>query len=163
MEDGDRGRAQDESAGPLVRFYLGQAPDDRGRIIDDICSWDDDRLEYVHDYIQWLFPLPSPSAAQLHSPVLTAAEIAAIRTDPRAVDTLRKATERMLRFYRETRWWLASHDHNHLRITRILRSLYLLLGPEEARSFHHAILGLHKAAGSPVNPRSLRFWEEAVG
>jgi hypothetical protein len=151
------------TAGPLHAFLAGVGRDGRGRLVDDVLGFSDSEMESVHDYIQWLFPLPSPSAAQPHSPVLTAAEIAAIRADPRAVDTLKKATERMLRFYRETRWWLTSHDHNHLRITRILRSLYLLLGAEEARRFHNTILGLHKAAGSPVNPRSLRFWEEAVG
>jgi hypothetical protein len=151
------------TAGPLHAFLAGVGQDGRGRLASDVLGFSDEEMEAVHDYIQWLFPLPTRSAAQPHSPVLTAAEIAAIGTDPRAADTLKKATERMLRFYRDTRWWLTSHDHNHLRITRILRSLRLLVGPEEARKFHHAILELHRAAGSPVNSRSLRFWEEAVG
>jgi hypothetical protein len=151
------------TAGPLHAFLAGVGRDGRNRLASDVLGFSDGELEAVHDYIQWLFPLSTRSAAQPHSPVLTAAEIAAIRTDPRAVDTLQKATERMLRFYRGTQWWLTSHDHNHLRITRILRSLCLLLGSEEARSFHYAILELHTAAGSPVNSRNLRFWEEAVG
>ena len=67
----------------------------------------------------------------------------------------------MLRFYGTTRWWLTGYDHNHLRITRIIHSLGLLLGPEEARRFHEAILALHEAAGSPVNARSLDYWAEA--
>ena len=151
------------TAGPLHAFLAGVGQDGRGRLVADVLGFSDEEAEAVHDYIQWLFPLPTRSAAQPHSPVLTAAEIVAIGTDPRAADTLKKATERMLRFYRATGWWLTSHDHNHLRITRILRSLTLLLGSEEARRFNHAILELHRAAGSPVNPRSLRFWEEAVG
>ena len=97
------------------------------------------------------------------SPVLTPDEIAAIRADPRAQATLARAADRMLAFYRDTRFWLVAFDHNHLRITRILQSLSLLLGSPAARSVHDAILRLHEAGGAPVNPTSLRYWREAVG
>jgi hypothetical protein len=129
----------------------------------DVLGFSDDELEAVHDYIQWLFPLPTRSAAQPHSPVLTSSEIEAIRSDVRAVATLKVATERMMRFYRETPWWLTSHDHNHLRITRILHSLRLLVGPNEAKDFYMAILALNEDAGAPVNTRSLHYWAEASG
>ena len=150
-------------AGPLHAFLTGVKRDGRGRLAADVLGFSNDELEAVHDYIQWLFPLPTRSAAQPHSPVLTSAEIEAIRTDVRAVATLKVATERMLRFYRETRWWLTSHDHNHLRITRILHSLRLLVGPEEAEAFYMAILALNEEAGAPVNTRSLHYWAEAAG
>ncbi|WP_312896993.1 opioid growth factor receptor-related protein [Microvirga soli] len=150
-------------AGPLHAFLAGVGQDGCGRLAADVLGFSNDELEAVHDYIQWLFPLPTRSAAQPHSPVLTSAEIEAIRTDVRAVATLKAATERMLQFYRETRWWLTSHDHNHLRITRILHSLRLLVGTEEAKAFHSAILTLHEAAGAPVNTRSLHYWAEAAG
>ena len=151
------------TAGPLHAFLAGVGRDGRGRLVADVLGFSDDEMEAVHDYIQWLFPLPTRSTAQPHSPVLTAAEIAAIRTDPRAGATLKAATERMLRFYRETRWWLTSHDHNHLRITRILHSLRLLVSSNEAKAFHKRILALHDAAGAPVNSRSLHYWAEAAG
>ena len=150
-------------AGPLHAFLAGVGRDGRGRLAGDVLGFSNDELEAVHDYIQWLFPLPTRSAAQPHSPVLTSAEIAAIRTDLRAVATLKAATERMLRFYQDTPSWLTSHDHNHLRITRILHSLQLLVGPDDARTFYRAILALHEAAGAPVNTRSLHYWEEAAG
>jgi hypothetical protein len=129
----------------------------------DVLSFSDRELETVHDYIQWLFPLLIRSAAQPHSPILTQAEIEAIRADPHAVETLKTASQRMLRFYRDTRWWVAPHDHNHLRITRILHSLKLLVGLAEAKAFYREILTLHEAAGAPVNDRSLRYWAEAAG
>ncbi|MCB8822938.1 opioid growth factor receptor-related protein [Microvirga rosea] len=128
----------------------------------DVLNLSDEQLEEVHDYIQWLFPLPSRSAAEPHAPTLTRTEIAAIQADARAIKTLAQAAERMLQFYRQTSWWLTGYDHNHLRITRIIRSLRLLIGQEAAQSFHQAILTLHKAAGAPVNARSLQFWAEAA-
>ncbi len=150
-------------AGPLHAFLAGVGRDSRGRLAADVLGFSDDELEAVHDYIQWLFPLPTRSAAQPQSPVLASAEIEAIRNDLRAAATLKAATERMLHFYRETRCWLTSHDHNHLRITRILHSLRLLVGPEEAKAFYMAILALNEEAGTPVNTRSLHYWAEAAG
>jgi hypothetical protein len=149
--------------GPLHAYLAGAGPDSRGRLVTDVLGFSDDQLEAVHDYIQWLFPLETRSGAQPGAPVLTPAEIEGIRADRRAADSLAKATERMLHFYRSTEWWLTGYDHNHLRITRILHSLKLLVGPEAARSFHNAVLAMHEAAGAPVNARSLHYWAEAAG
>jgi hypothetical protein len=129
----------------------------------DVLAFSDERLEEVHDYIQWLFPLQTRSGAQPGAPVLTPAETDAIRMDRNAQNTLTKAAERMLRFYHGTQWWLTSFDHNHLRITRIIHSLKLLVGSEEAQRLHCAILAINEAAGSPVNARSLQFWADAAG
>src|SRR4051794_27299067 len=97
------------TAGPLHAYLAGTGRDGRGRLAADVLAFSDDGLEAVHDYIQWLFPLPTRSAAQPHSPVLMEAEIQAIKADPQAVETLRRAAERMLRFYQDTRWWLSPH------------------------------------------------------
>jgi hypothetical protein len=68
----------------------------------------------------------------------------------------------MLSFYRRTDRWLVRDDHNHLRITRIIHALRLLLGEDDARDFYNAVMALHRAAGSPVNPRNLRYWDAAL-
>lgn len=150
------------ASGPLHAYLAGLGGDNRGRLAGDVLLLPDEQLEQIHDYIQWLFPLPTRSAAQPDAPVLTEAEIDAIRADPRAAATLKQAEERMLRFYRQTNGWLTGHDHNHLRITRIIRSLKLLVGPDAAQRFHRTILSLHEAGGAPANARSLQFWTEAA-
>jgi hypothetical protein len=146
----------------LHDFLIGLGPDGRGRLLNDVLAQDDAALEYVHDYIQWLFPLTTRSGAQPNAPILTEAEIDAIRGDETALANLRRATERMLAFYQSTDSWLARSDHNHLRITRIIASLRLLAGEAAARAFHAAILDLHDAAGSPVDPHNLAYWQRAV-
>src|SRR5215211_6636687 len=108
--------------GPLHAFLAGYGRDGRGRTIEDVLALSDDELERIHDYIQWLFPLPSRSMAQPNAPILTSREIEAIRADALAVANLRRAAQRMLVFYRTSKPWLTWSDHNHLRITRILRS-----------------------------------------
>jgi hypothetical protein len=150
------------TAGPLHAYLAGTGSDSRGRSAADALAFSDEQLEEIHDYIQWLFPLPTRSAAQPMAPVLTQAEILAIRDDPAAAGTLAAATERMLRFYSNTHWWLVRQDHNHLRITRIIRSLKILVGESAARRFHDVILSLHDAAGAPINGTSLRYWDEAL-
>jgi Opioid growth factor receptor (OGFr) conserved region len=148
--------------GPLHAYLAGRAPDHRGRSVGEVLAFTDEEAEAAHDYIQWLFPLPTRSRAQPGAPVLTQSEADAIRADPQALVNLGRAAERMLAFYRNTDHWLAAQDHNHLRITRIISSLRLLAGAEAARRFHDRILALHVAGGSPVNGRSLSFWENAA-
>lgn len=152
----------DHTARLLPSFLSGTGYDGRGRTIEDVLAFSNDELERVHDFIQWLFPLPSRSAAQPYAPVLSPADIAAIRNDARALSNLRRATERMLSFYQGTDRWLARDDHNHLRITRILHALRLLQGEDAARAFYDAIMALHAANGSPIDPRNLRYWSDAV-
>lgn len=149
-------------AGPLHAYLAGTGTDGAGRTIDAVLAMDDGPLEYIHDYIQWLFPLATRSMAQPDAPTLTAAEIAAVRADPGAQENLRKATERMLAFYRQGRQWLVRSDHNQLRITRIIHSLRTLVGQAAARSFHDAVTAMVEAAGSPVDPRNRRYWQRAL-
>jgi hypothetical protein len=149
-------------AGPIHAFLTGRGRDGRGRSLAEVLAFDDARIEGVHDFIQWLFPLDEPSRAVPGAPVLGAAEAAAIRADPAARAGLLAARDRMLRFYSQTGGWLTPFDHNHLRITRILTALRDLVGPEEARAFHERIVALDQAAGSPVNPGSLDYWRRAV-
>jgi hypothetical protein len=144
-----------------AKFLTGEGRDHRGRFLADVLAFDDSSLEQSHDYIQWLFPLPEASRFSASAPVLSHEEIALIRASGTARANLLSARDRMLAFYRANDHWLVPFDHNHLRITRIIRCLALCIAEEEARSFHQAILALVEAAGNPVNGDSLRYWQDA--
>lgn len=148
-------------AGPIVAFLEGEGVDGRGRTIFDVLGMDDAALELTHDFIQWLFPLPEPSSAVPDAPVLTPADIEAIRNSIMAQCALAAATDRMEAFYRATHAWLQAHDHNHLRITRIIRSLRLLRGDGEADAFRDAVLSFVEATRAPVSARSRGYWATA--
>ncbi|SEP50078.1 Opioid growth factor receptor (OGFr) conserved region [Methylobacterium sp. ap11] len=149
-------------AGPVHAFLAGRGRDGSGRRLAEVLAFDDARIEGVHDFIQWLFPLDAPSRAVPGAPVLGPAEAAAIRADPAARAGLLAARDRMLRFYAGTTGWRRAFDHNHLRITRTLTALRDLTGIGEARIFHEAVLGFVAEAGSPVNPESLDYWRRAI-
>ncbi|XP_029912580.1 opioid growth factor receptor [Myripristis murdjan] len=127
-----------------LKFYLNQfpsAPDDV-YIESFHKEWKTDykRLERVHSYIQWLFPLREPGVNYMASE-LTKKEIEAFKKSDEAKRRLVESYELMLGFYgiqlvnRETgevkraeNWKerfgnLERNMHNNLRITRILKSL----------------------------------------
>lgn len=150
------------SEGPIHAFLAGRGRDGRGRTLADVVAFDDRRIEGVHDFVQWCFPLAQESRAVPGSPVLGEAEAEAIRDDSDAQRGLGAATARMTRFYGDTDGWLTASDHNHLRITRIITALRLLSSPEAARAFHAYVTARNAGAGALVNPRSLAFWDHAL-
>jgi len=149
------------AARPIVMFLEGEGPDARGRTIFDVLSMNDVALERTHDFIQWLFPLPEPSAAVPESPVLTPDDIQAIRVSELAPMAMGAATDRMAAFYQTTHDWLTPNDHNHRRITRIIRSLRLLVGDAEADAFQAMIVARVEATRAPVSARSRGYWATA--
>ena len=168
------------SSDAVVAFFSG-GPDSEGRTLDDILSWDDDRLEAVHDYIQWLFPSRQPSAVNRFAPIATDATVRAFERDGTLRAGLRRAFERMLRFYgfhvrdgrveiddrrfaTRARIWLHAGNHNHLRLTRIMDALSTLGLRDEALALQRCLID-DVCAGpgtDRVTPHTLEFWRRAV-
>src|ERR1700754_1472380 len=119
-------------ASNLLDFYKGLGVDAAGRTIEEIWAWDYRRLEMVHDYIQWLFPLPEPSRFNPDAPLLKDADIAAFRADLALQARVRRSLDLMLEFFGLKRHgsviargrdfsfdspgahWLEPLNHNHL-------------------------------------------------
>jgi hypothetical protein len=148
-------------ASPILAFLEGEGTDARGRTVFHVLAMNDAALEETHDFIQWLFPLPEPSAAVPDAPVLSPDDIRAIRESELAPQALAAATDRMASFYRSTHGWLMPNDHNHRRITRIIRSLRLLVGDAEADAFRAFIMAGVQVTRAPVSARSLGYWATA--
>lgn len=146
---------------PVVDFLTGAGPDGAGREIFAVLALDDPALEATHDFIQWLFPLRERSGANPDAPTLTAADVEAIRESGLAEAALAAATDRMAIFYLRNGHWLTASDHNHLRITRMIKSLRLLLGDAQADAFRDLILARVAEAGSPIGTPTLGFWSRA--
>lgn len=147
--------------GAITAFLEGEGPDACGRTLFDVLALNNAALEHNHDFIQWLFPLREPSRAVPDAPVLSDADVEAIRDSGMAQIALAAATDRMDAFYAATHDWLMPNDHNHRRITRIIRSLRLLCGDEQADAFRAAILSRVEATRAPVSARSRGYWQTA--
>ena len=163
----------------LVAFYRGETPDHQGRTLQEIWGWDDDRLEERHDYIQVLFPLPDRSQFNALAPLLDDSTMAAFRSDPTIRANLLQSFRVMLRFYglrqdektgevveaenfaERAREWLQPGDHNHLRITRILKCLTLCGLHDQAAAFLRRLLAL--PGQDRISAASRQYWRNAVG
>jgi hypothetical protein len=145
----------------IVNFLEGIGTDSRGRHLDQILDEDNRFWENTHDFIQWLFPLNEESRAVKNSPVLIDEEIAMIRSSERAQEGIRSATTRYQSFLLNTTPWKNAHNHNHLRITRVIKSLRLLMTDEAADAFKYWVAGQLGDRIDSINPESKRFWRLA--
>jgi Opioid growth factor receptor (OGFr) conserved region len=170
----------------IIGFYSGTEPDHRGRYLHEIQQWADDQLEAVHDYIQWLFPLPEPSGFNAAAPILTRESIEEFRRRAELQQKLRISFLRMMNFYgledrsgeqfmvtrspnfaTKATVWLSRGNHNHLRITRILRCLSLLGLEAEAKAFFDLLSEIcEDEQNKPlpaISDRTMLYWRETAG
>lgn len=164
----------------LLTFYRGAGLDSEGRRLADIWAWDDDEWEAVHDFIQWLFPLPEPSRFNPDAPLLTEDLIGVFHHQERLRLHLQKSFERFVIFLGLARTpegsivegpnfaervpdvW-ACPNHNWLRISRVLRSLSLLGLGCEARTLYRKLQEFHRSLRFPIDDEAFRYWTEAAG
>jgi hypothetical protein len=142
----------------LLQFYAGAHPGGQWTL-DQILDFTDDDMEYVHDYIQWAFPLTVPSRFNPDAPLLSEEDIRHFKADKSLQATAVKLHNRFLKFLVNTHRWRQTHDHNHLRITRMLTFLSLIgLGKLANQTFH----GIMRMETGSVSPASISFWRQAV-
>ncbi|TDP49048.1 opioid growth factor receptor-related protein [Zavarzinia compransoris] len=161
----------------LIDFLAGTGADHAGRRIDEIRSQSEGWLEARHDFIQWLFPLPEPSGANPFAPLLSAAEAGAIAASAALADSLLRSVDTMMRLYGIRRDgaafsrgpgfpgpfddWLGPIDHNHLRLTRILRCLALCGQPAAAAGLRQLLYDIAAAEALGAWGPALRYWRDA--
>ncbi len=167
----------------ILLFYSQFLPDNQGRSLAEIWQQDHQWLEKTHDYIQWLFPLPEKSRFNPHAPILTAADIAAFQASADLRANLVRSLSLMLDFYglriqvaamgaitittglgfpqRKTQW-LHWGNHNHLRLTRILRSLYLLGLDNYAQALFRCLTEIYHSEPGEITKLTFSHWQAAV-
>ena len=146
----------------LVDFLNGTGPDHQGRYLRDIWDFDDKAIEQTHDFIQWIFPLTEKSMSVPGVPTLSAEDIEAIRTSEVARANLEKSAQWYLGFLQRNNHWIKSYDHNHLRITRVIKALNLLLSQRAALTLLNSVLEVAGDKVNSVNQDAIRFWRAAV-
>lgn len=170
----------------IVPFFEpppNEGKDFRDRTLSEILNWSDNDLEASHNYIQVLFPLPERSQFNFNAPLIDRATFDAFQSRPELRARLREAFVRMLRFYgfrlQKTKKrglvvarlpgfeeiaarWLKLTDHNHLRISRILRCLRILGLEEEAAAFFAALDRVDDIYEETISGDSYNNWRRAA-
>ena len=152
-------------------------------MIEDIWSWNYQKLEYTHNYIQWLFPLKEKSRFNQNAPVLNDEVIEAFRTNEQLRIHLLQSFKVMLRFYglqcddresvdieitksneyKERKInWIEQGNHNFLRITRILNSLSILGLGNYAQAFLKCLNQIYSEESISIGSTTYSYWKNAV-
>jgi hypothetical protein len=142
----------------IVGFLEGKTPDHRGRILAMLLQQTDHQAETTHDYIQWLFPLDEPSRSVNGAPVLTELDIDEIRQSSLAQSNLAESAGWFVGFLERNDHWVTKYNHNHLRITRVIKSLRLLASDEAADEFRDKVLALAGDNLNLVDQKARGFW-----
>lgn len=161
----------------LTSFLAGERPDAAGRMIGEIWAKPETWLESRHDFIQWLFPLPEPSGANLDAPLLGPADAREIAARADLRDALIRSLDTMMRLYGIVRQgdtfirtpafpgpyrhWLGPIDHNHLRFTRMLRCLALCGLGDMAAGLRRLLYDIAATEAVGSWSTALRYWREA--
>ena len=142
-------------------FLTHRGKDFKDRTLQDIWSYSDKEIERRHDFIQVIFPLNKPSQAVSHGYYLDTQDLVnQIKTNKEAVTNISRSSQWFFSFLERNMYWNTRHDHNQLRITRVIECLRLLVSDEEADNFYNNVLELIED-NNQVNTRTLNFWLNA--
>ena len=165
----------------LVEFYRENKPNINGVTLDDIWSWDEYRLEQIHDYIQWMFPLAEESEHNKNAPTLTQEDIEEFNKDKSIRARIVKCWIVILKFWglevstslnriivkpgenfdKRKSSWVTFSNHNQLRMTRVIHCLKIVGLPECAQAFYDAITKIASETKA-INQTTLKYWKEAI-
>lgn len=166
----------------LLEFYRGRGNDPQGRSLETIWGFAFKELEEVHDYIQWLFPTDTPSRYHPLAPRLDAETAGCFRNDEFLQAQLLNSLEVMLKFYglalrrcevapsvfkspdypERRKRWQGPHNHNLLRLTRILESLRLLGLGSYSLSLYLCLEQLQAEVPGRIPFKTLLIWRQAA-
>lgn len=143
------------------KFLINKIPDFKGRMLEDIWQYSDEQIENEHDFIQIIFPTNYESKSSFHGYFLKSkGEITTLKENKRVIQNLKKSADWFFQFLSRNDHWIKKYDHNHLRVTRIIECLRLLVSDQEADIFFSKVLSIIKDEDS-IGERTLKFWKDA--
>lgn len=147
----------------LTLFYFHGCSDNLGRTLNDYRAFTHEEMESIHNYIQWMFPLNEQSKFSKSAPILTKDDIEYVLAKPNRVDILFESFSQYLLFIFDTdnheRIFGSSFDHNHLRISRVIKCLRLFKQSDSANKFFDAVCAQNK---NGVLDNAIVHWKEAL-
>ena len=166
----------------IIAFYNGEHIL-RGKTLSGVQMFNYEHMDLCHDFIQWMFPTLEQSAHHPTAPILTLEDIEEFKADPVLKKKLRCSFSKFLGFlglYLDYRvdgdaWvglagnyddrrlhWQTPHNHNYLRITRVLTCLRLCGLENEAKAFFKVLDYLFWKHYGSIPEESYHYWSNAL-
>lgn len=162
----------------IYDFYINNKTTKDFISLDSIRKYSYIKLERKHDYIQWIFPLTEKSNYNRNAPILTPSDIEILKNKEVFRNNMIDMLNIMLAFYglknfgdyidkgsnftkRKWNWInLFGVNHNYLRLTRIIKSLYLFGFTKQAKNLQSCLLKLSKEYHFPH--KTIKYWIESI-
>ena len=96
------------------------------------------------------------------APTLSTADIEAIRASEVVRTNLEESVNWYLGFLQRNDHWIKAYDHNHLRITRAIKSLRLLVSKETDEEFLNSVFDIAGDRVNVVRQDAIGFWKSGV-
>lgn len=170
----------------ILSFYRNESVPCGGFFTDIVNRWSDQHWEQSHDFIQWLFPLKTPSNFNPDAPLLTDDDVEQFVKCKDLEGNVFQAFIRCMKFLglngrlvwrdvheHSTNEWAVSKadnfaereevwskiNHNWLRITRVMASLRLLKYDPLADAFFKCLCDLYNEGYGSAE--SFSYWQKA--
>ena len=145
----------------LFEFLENKGTDFKDRYFSDVIKFTDRDIEENHDFIQWVFPTDEKSTIADNVPILDNEIIMLFQESKIAQSNLKSAKDWYLSFLYRNGHWKKKYDHNHLRITRAIKSIRLLLGDDEADDFKQKVYGILGGRILLIDEKARKYWAKA--
>jgi hypothetical protein len=145
----------------IILFLKGKCPDYKGRTLIQLRCMAHHRIEKAHDVVQWMFPSDIESQYCKDAPLLTPEDIETMKTDATIKNNIKLSFERMFRFYEKDDSWITWKNHNFLRITRILRCLWLVELTHEYVRFQRVLDSIYGEYADIIGDETFFYWKAA--
>lgn len=145
----------------LIKFFNDESHHPTYGSYTDIVERDDEFWETTHDFIQWIFPINEPSRFNQKAPVIDQSSIRQLLESDKTKQKLSLGTDRYKSFLRANDNWRFGYDHNHMRISRVIKCLRLLSDDQSANKFKYWVAGELGDDIDQIHPESQRYWRLA--
>lgn len=142
----------------LVSFFRDEIGHPRYGSYEVIISNSDEFWEKTHDFIQWIFPLNESSRFNREAPILDDSSIQQLLESRLAEQKLSLAVDRYKSFLKTHTNWRSGYDHNHLRISRVIKCLRLLSDDQSANAFKYWVASELGDDIDQIHSESRRYW-----
>ena len=155
----------------LIRFFRNEESDGRGRYHKDILLFDEDLIEYKHDFIQWIFPTIEKSRFHPDAPTIDEGFKERFQEDELVKSNYCKSYQLYLNYIgfhcelgeinciQSGRIYELPY-HNYLRITRMLNSLNQVGNNSCSAKVYEAIRKEIKPNSYGIYENTLNYWKE---
>ena len=142
-------------------FLLNESCDHKGRMLSDIYKFSDKEIEATHDFIQIVFPLAEPSFWSSNKYFIgSQQQIDSLSKNKNVKEAILQSASWYISFLKRNNHWKNVNDHNLKRITRMIKSVRLIVGDIEADKIKKEIISI-KNIEKLVSQKSIKYWENA--